>query len=114
MLERVLSLAVITGFVGALPAPAWPSLPAEGLPCALLGAAWQLLVAGAVSAAALPYRTPWPTTALAAALVGTVGQGLACIYVGAAPTLLLPAALTTTGGAALYRLLTAVEAKPQP
>jgi hypothetical protein len=27
---------------------------------------------------------------------------------------LLPAALTTAGGAALYRLLTEVEAKPQP
>ena len=105
MLERVLIIALLCGMTGALQTAAWAGLNSSRVYLALITAALQMLAVGAVTALAAPVRTRWLNQMAMAALVGLFGQGLACIYVGAPPILLLPASLGTLLGAVLYRAL---------
>ena len=75
MLERVLSLAVITGFVGALQAPAWRGLPAERLPCALLGDDFATTGGGSGERRRAAGSNSLAHHSTGRALVGTVGMG---------------------------------------
>lgn len=106
MLEKLLGLAGATGLVGALQAAAWPALLTdERRLLAGVALGLQVMVWGAVAALFQGYPSSWLATLLAAALVGSLGQGLAWLWAGAAPELLAPAALLAMFGATLYRLL---------
>ena len=121
MLDRILALALLVGLSGTLQTHFTQALqtaagvnPGAPRGYILLGAqTLQLLAVGAVTALAVSPRTRWPVLAGLGALVGLLGQGLACLYLGAAGLLLIPAALTTLVGALTYRLLLpAVTAEP--
>lgn len=106
MLEKVLGLAGVVGVVGALQAVGWPALlTGERRLLASVVLGLQLMAWGAVAALLQGYPSRWLPTLLAAALVGSLGQGLAWLLAGAAPELLAPAALLAVCGAVLYRLL---------
>lgn len=111
MLEKTLGLACVAGLAGALQTAGWPVLLTDErrlLASVVLGL--QLMLWGAVAALLQGSASKWWPALLAAALVGLLGQGLAWLFVGAAPQLLAPAALLAVCGALLYRLL----AWPQP
>lgn len=106
MLEKTLGLACVAGLAGALQTAGWQAMLTDErrlLVSVVLGL--QLLVWGSVAALLQGIANKWWSALSAAALVGLFGQGLAWLFVGAAPQLLAPAALLAVCGAAIYRLL---------
>lgn len=120
MLDRVLALTLLAGLSGALqtsftrllPTAAGASTFTPRFYLVLIAQVLQLLAVGGVAALAAAPRTRWPLLALGGAAVGLLGQGLACLSVGAAGVLVLPAALITLAGAVLYRLLLPAPTRP--